>query len=214
MNIAIIGATGYVGSALLQEALARGHKVTALVRHIDKLPKHDHLIAREIDVYDSAAVSSAIKGLDALISAFSPGLSDPALREHHVKGARSIIDGVKRAGVARLLVVGGAGSLEVAPGVQLVDTPQFPEQWKGTALATRDVLGLLENESTLQWTFLSPPAQLEPGTRTGNYQLGEHALLVDAKGNSHISLADYAVAMLDELETPKHVRRRFAVAAK
>jgi putative NADH-flavin reductase len=152
-----------------------------------------------------------VVGHDAVISAYSPGRDVPDIYQQHVSGYRKIIDGVKEAGVKRLLVVGGAGSLEVAPGVQLVDTPQFPEQWKAGALAAREVLYLLRDESELEWTFLSPSNMIAPGERTGRFRLGTDQLLTDANGQSWISLEDYAVAMLNELEDPKHIRQRFTV---
>jgi putative NADH-flavin reductase len=165
-----------------------------------------------VDVQDAASIATSAQGHEAVISAFSPGLADPELYAHHVAGIASIIDGVKRAKVDRLLVVGGAGTLEVAPNVQLVDTPEFPSQWKQTALATREGLHLLQREPSLQWTFLAPAAHLEPGERTGKYRLANGQLLLDAHGNSLISVADYAVAMVDELEQPRHERRVFNAA--
>lgn len=212
MNVLIIGATGFVGSALVRETLNRGHQVTAVARNTEKLPGHERLSAVQADVYDVNAVARVSTGHDAVISAFSAGNTDPDAYEHHLQGFRAIVAGVKRAGVSRLLVVGGAGSLEIAPGVQVIDTPQFPAQWKPNALATRESLYLLRQESLLQWTFLSPAAHLEPGTRTGQYRVGSDALLTDAAGESRISLADYAVAMLDELEKPRHNQQRFTVA--
>jgi putative NADH-flavin reductase len=208
-----MGATGYVGSAILREALERGHEVTALVRHPEKLAPHPRLRAGHADLYDEGSVARAVTGHDAVVSAFSPGHSDPELYQHHLAGARAIVAGVRRARVARLLVVGGAGSLEIAPGVQLVDSPQFPAEWKQTALATREVLALLREEPTLRWTFVSPPMHLDPGERTGTYRVGtDGKVMFDAKGESRISVPDYAVAMIDELDTPKHDRQRFAVA--
>lgn len=212
MKTMLIGASGYVGSALLQELLARGHQVTAAVRNPERLPAHPALTAVSVDVQDAASIATAAEGHAAVISAFSPGLADPELYAHHVAGVASIIDGAKRAQVERLLMVGGAGTLEVAPNVQLVDTPEFPAQWKQTALATREGLHLLQREPSLRWTFLAPAPHLEPGARTGAYRLGNGQLLVDAQGNSHISVADYAAAMVDELEQPRHERRLFNVA--
>ncbi|GAB3358140.1 NAD(P)-dependent oxidoreductase [Lysobacter tyrosinilyticus] len=212
MKIMLIGASGYVGSALLNELLERGHQVTAAVRNPERLPAHPALTAVSVNVQDAASIASAAQGHAAVISAFSPGLADPDLYANHVAGVASIIDGVKRAKVARLLMVGGAGALEVAPGVQLVDTPEFPAQWKQTALATREGLHRLQNESSLRWSFLAPAAHLEPGERTGQFRLGNGEFLVDAQGNSHISVSDYAVAMVDELEQSRHERRLFNVA--
>ena len=145
-----------------------------------------------------------------MISAFS-GHSQSQVRDYYGRGLRSIIAAVKQAKVPRLLVVGGAGSLDVAPGVQLVDTPHFPAQWKETAEGARDALNLLRDEREIDWTMLSPSALLEPGLRSGRFRLGTDQLLVDAAGASYISLEDYAMAMLDELERPAHSRQRFTV---
>ena len=211
MKIALIGATGFIGSAILQEALDRGHQVTAIVRHTERLPQHPSLVAQKGDITIEMETTALVVGHDAVISAYSPDRDVPDIYQQHVSGYRKIIDGVKEAGVKRLLVVGGAGSLEVAPGVQLVDTPQFPEQWKAGALAAREVLYLLRDESELEWTFLSPSSMIAPGERTGRFRLGTDQLLTDANGQSRISVEDYAVAMLNELEDPKHIRRRFTV---
>jgi putative NADH-flavin reductase len=211
MKIALIGATGFIGSAILQEALDRGHQVTAIVRHTERLPQHPSLVAQKGDITIEMETTALVVGHDAVISAYSPDRDVPDIYQQHVSGYRKIIDGVKEAGVKRLLVVGGAGSLEVAPGVQLVDTPQFPEQWKAGALAAREVLYLLRDESELEWTFLSPSNMIAPGERTGRFRLGTDQLLTDANGESHISVQDYAVAMLNELEDPKHIRQRFTV---
>jgi putative NADH-flavin reductase len=211
MKIALIGATGFTGSAILQEALNRGHQVTAIVRHPEKLPPHPNLVAQKGDVTNETQATTLVAGHEAVISAYSPGRNVPDIYQQHISGYRTIINGVKKAGVKRLLVVGGAGSLEVAPGVQLVDTPAFPEEWKPGALATREVLYLLRDEPELAWTFLSPSAMIAPGERTGQFRLGTDQLLQDANGESRISLEDYAVAMLNELEDPKHIRQRFTV---
>jgi hypothetical protein len=211
MKIALIGATGFVGSAILKEALERGHEVTAIVRHPDKLQAHPKLHAKKGDVYSTDEVARLISGHDAVISAFNPGWSDPEIYNHQVKGTESIIKGVKQAGVKRLLFVGGAGSLEVKPGVQSVDLPQFPAEYKQGALATRDALNMLRQETSLEWSFLSPSADLSPGQRTGKFRLGKDQLLKDAKGESRVSVEDYAVAMLDEVERPAHIRQRFTV---
>lgn len=210
MNIVLIGASGYIGSALLDEALARGHQVTALVGHPEKLAVRPGLTALQTDALDTAALAGRLRGHDAVISAFS-GHAQADVYDYYVRGMRSIIDATKAAGVPRLLVVGGAASLEVAPGVQLLDTPEFPAEWKATAAGAREALNLLRAEPTLDWTFLSPSAYLEPGTRTGRFRLGGDRLLVGADGRSRISLQDYAVAMIDELEKPAHSRKRFTV---
>lgn len=210
MKVALIGASGYVGSKLLAEAAARGHQVTALVSNPGKVPATANVVVRQVDALATADLAGLLAGHDAVISAFS-GHAQADVRGYYVKGMTSIVNAVKAAGVTRLLVVGGAGSLEVAPGVELVDTPDFPAQWKGTAEGARDALALLRRESALDWTMLSPSAHLVPGERTGAFRLGTDALLVDDKGESHISLEDYAVAMIDELERPAHSRSRFTV---
>lgn len=211
MKIALIGATGYVGSALLKEALQRGHEVTAIVRHPEKLRAHGKLRPMEGDIYNDDEVARLVAGHDAVISAFNPGWGNPDIYNQQVRGTEAIISGVKKAGIKRLLFVGGAGSLEVKPGVQSVDLPQFPAEYKQGALATREALNLLRHESSLEWSFLSPSADLSPGTRTGTFRLGTDQLLRDANGESRISVEDYAMAMIDEVEKPRHVRQRFTV---
>ena len=211
MKIALIGATGFVGSAILKEALYRAHEVTAIVRNSDTLTPHEKLRSMKGDVYNEDEVVRLVAGHDAVISAFNPGWSNPDIYSQQVKGAHSIINGVKKAGVKRLLFVGGAGSLEVTPGLQSVDMPGFPAEYKQGALATRDALNMLRKESGLEWSFLSPSADLFPGPRTGRFRLGTDQLLTNAQGESRISVEDYAMAMIDEVEKPQHIRRRFTV---
>lgn len=208
MKIVLIGASGYVGSVLLAEALQRGHEVTAVVRSVGKIASRPGVTPVAVDVLETDDLARTLSGHAAVISAFS-GHAQTQVREYYVRGMRSIIAAVKQAKVPRLLVVGGAGSLNVAPGVQLVDSPQFPPQWKGTAEGARDALAILGEEQELNWTMLSPSALLEHGARTGKFRLGADDLLVDAHGKSHLSLEDYAVAMIDELERPTHSRQRF-----
>jgi putative NADH-flavin reductase len=210
MQIALIGASGFIGSALLKEALARGDHVTALVRHPEKLAAAANLQAVKADVLDQPALAALLKGQDAVISAFS-GHAQGNIYDYYVQGMRTIIGATRDAGVARLLVVGGAGSLEVAPGQQLIDTPAFPAQWKPTAEGAREALAMLRQEQELDWTMLSPSAHISPGQRTGVFRLGGDQLLLDASGESHISLEDYAAALIDELERPAHSRQRFTV---
>ena len=210
MNIVLIGASGYVGSALLEEALARGHQVTALVGHPEKLAARPQLTALKTDALDTATLAGQLRGHDAVISAFS-GHAQTDVYDYYLRGMRSIIAATRASGVPRLLVVGGAASLEVAPGVQLLDTAEFPAQWRETAAGAREALNLLRAEEELDWTFLSPSAYLEPGARSGQFRLGGDQLLIGADGQSRISLQDYAVAMIDELEKPAHSRRRFTV---
>jgi putative NADH-flavin reductase len=212
MKIAIIGASGFVGSAVLKEALDRGHQVTALVRNPEKITlRHPNLSVQKGDVLNEAQTAPLLTGHDAVISAYNPGWKTPDLYNLQVKAYHSIINAVKKSGVRRLLVVGGAGGLEISPGKQLVDTPDFPEEWKGGALAMRDVLGILRQEQELEWTYLSPSMMLVPGPRTGKFHLGGDQLLTDGKGESKISIEDYAMALIDELEHPRHLRKRFTV---
>lgn len=211
MNIALIGASGFIGSALLREALARGHRVTALVGRPEKLAAQPGLTALKADVQDTAALAQQLGNHDAVLSAFS-GHAQADVYDYYLRGIRSIIEATRLAGVPRLLVVGGAGSLEVAPGVQLLDTPAFPAAYKPTAEGARQALVLLQQETLLDWTLLSPAAEIAPGARSGKFRLGGDQLLVDAAGHSRISVEDYAVAFIDELEKPAHSRRRFTVA--
>jgi putative NADH-flavin reductase len=211
MKIALIGATGFVGSAILKEALDRGHEVTAIVRNPDTLTPHAKLHPMKVDIYNEDEVVRLVAGSDAVISAFNPGWTNQDIYSQQVKGAQSIINAVKKSGVKRLLFVGGAGSLEVTPGVQSVDLPGFPAEYKQGALATREALNMLRKEIGLDWSFLSPSADLFPGQRTGIFRLGTDQLLKNAKGESRISVEDYAMAMIDEVEKPQHIRRRFTV---
>ena len=217
MKIALIGATGFVGTAVTTELLQRGHAVTALVRHPDRLAASPRLTAQALDANDADAVAAAVKGHDAVVSAFNPGWDVPELYARFLKGSAAIAAGVEKSGVRRLLVVGGAGSLFVAPGVQMVDTPEFaahvPPNIIPGAKAARDALTALRGNTALDWTFLSPPALLAPGERAGRYRVGGEELLMAGAAPAGISVADLAVAIVDEIETPKHVRARFTVAA-
>jgi len=163
------------------------------------------------DVYDADDMARLITGHDAVISAFNPDWGNPDIYTLQVKGTRAIIDSVKKAGIQRVLFVGGAGSLEVEPNVQALDLPGFPAEWKQGALATREALHMLRKESGLDWSFLSPSADIAPGQRTGRFRLGTDQMLKDANGRSHISTQDYSMAMIDEVEQPKHSRQRFTV---
>lgn len=210
MNIALIGASGFIGSALRKEALARDHQVTALVTNPQKLEAAANLKVVKTDVNDITALTMQLRGHDVVLSAFS-GHAQADTLAYYLRGFRAIVTATKEAGVARLLVVGGAGSLDVAPGVQLLDTPTFPEIYKPTAEGARQALALLREEATLNWTMLSPSAVIAPGERTGQFRLGTDQLLSNAAGESRISVEDYAQAMIDELEKPAHARRRFTV---
>ncbi|MBX3622136.1 MAG: NAD(P)-dependent oxidoreductase [Rhizobacter sp.] len=212
MKIALIGGTGFVGSAVLDELLRRGHTVTALARNATKYPPREGLAAVPADALDAGQVARAVQGHDAVISAYNPGWKEPQIHELYLQGTRAIVEGVKRSGVKRLLVVGGAGSLYVASGVQLVDTPQFPAEWKQGALAARAALELIRTEAALDWSFVSPAVMLAPGERTGRYRTGGDEVLMRDGQPAGLSVADLAVAIVDEIETPHHVRQRFTVA--
>jgi putative NADH-flavin reductase len=211
MKIAIFGAGGRIGSRIVNEALSRGHEVTAAVRHPENYTlEAPHLHVTRGDLFDSDNVESAVFDHDAVVSAFNfkQGVTSPSTFTEVVP---PLLNGLKQAGVKRLLVVGGAGSLEVSPGVQLVDTPNFPEAYKPSALAHREALKLYRQEKEIEWTYLSPAAEIAPGERTGKFRTGKDQLITDANGKSFISMEDYAVAVVDELETPMHVRERFTV---
>lgn len=199
MKIALIGATGRVGSRLLAELLRRGHAVTGIARHPEKLAPSAGLAVKACDISNEAGLAAAVSGHDAVISAFNFTSGN----------AGGFLSAIKRSGVGRLLMVGGAGTLEIAPGLQLIDSPGFPAEYKAEAEAGRNFLQALRKESGLDWTFLSPQLMFEPGVRTGKYRLGTDQLLKDPKGESRISMEDFAIAMVDELEKPAHSRRRF-----
>ena len=185
--------------------------MTAVVRQPGKLERREGLIAKVGDVYDTTSLAALIRGNDAVISAFNPGWKDPNLYDDQVRGTASIITAIKDAGIKRVLWVGGAGGLEVKPGVRVVDSPDMSPWVKPGSLATMNALDQLRKEPDLDWSYLSPSAELKSGVSTGKFRLGGDQLLVDASGHSTISVQDYAVAMLDELENTAHVRRRFTV---
>lgn len=201
MKIALLGATGFVGSHLLNEARRRGHAITAIARRIESLPASPGVTPVKGDLARETELTALLRGHEAVISATKFLRTD----------ASALIRIVKQAGVPRWLVTGGAGSLDVAPGVALVDTPQFPAEYRDEALAGRRFLATLREERELAWTFLSPSALLVPGERSGRYRTGGDRLLMNDRGESRISVEDFAVAMIDELETPRHIRTRFTV---
>jgi uncharacterized protein len=201
MHIALIGVTGRVGSRLATELLSRGHTVTGISLHPPPADARAGLTLVAADATDSTALAPRLKGHDAAISATRFVGSDE----------KALVSAIKTAGVHRLLVVGGAGSLEVAPGKALVTTEGFPDAFKAEATAGERFLQALRQEPDLDWTFLSPSADFSPGERTGTFRLGGDRLLRDADGKSHISMEDFAIAMVDELEHPAHSRRRFTV---
>jgi putative NADH-flavin reductase len=216
MKIAIIGASGFVGAPVTAEALARGHEVTAIVRDISKLPPHPRLHAFAANATDAETLAEALGGHDVAIHAFHPGKSVPMteIYDLFVEGHKAIIAAAKNSGVPRLLCVGGAASLKTEEGLEYLDSkmwnPEF-EPFRPAIMGTRALYYLLKDETELDWVFLAPSVMLRPGERTGAYRTGEDHVLFDAEGQSRISLEDYAVAMLDEAETPRHHRERFTV---
>ena len=201
MNIAIVGATGQVGSRILAEAVRRGHTVTAIARGAKQQPSRAGVTSVSLDFADADALAKALRGHDAVVSA-TRFVSTPP---------EALIKPIKASGVKRWLIVGGAGSLEVAPGKALVDQPGFPDEYKPEASAARDFLNVIRGEKELEWTFFSPSAYFAPGARTGKFRVGNDQLLATADGKSSISMEDYAIAALDELEKPQHIRKRFTV---
>ncbi|MBB3344984.1 NAD(P)-dependent oxidoreductase [Luteimonas sp. RC10] len=201
-RIAIVGVTGRVGSRLARELLARGHRVTGIARNTADVPPQAGLSLQSADASRSESLAPVLAGHDVVVS---------AARFDGGPNAQVIVDGVRAAGVPRLLVVGGAGSLEVAPGVALIDTPEFPEAYRAEAAAGRAFLQALREVADLDWTFVSPAAVFEPGERTGVFRVGGDSLPVDAQGHSAISMEDYAIAFADEIEHPAHPRQRISV---
>ncbi|EEE11107.1 NAD-dependent epimerase/dehydratase [Burkholderia multivorans CGD2M] len=207
MNIALFGATGMIGSRIAAEAARRGHRVTALSRRPGAAG--DGITAKAADLFDPASVAAALPGHDVVASAYGPKQDDAA---NVVAAVKALVEGARRAGLKRVVVVGGAGSLEVAPGKQLVDTEGFPAEYKAVALAHRDALDYLKTVDDLDWTFFAPAALIAPGERTGTFRTGTGKLIVDANGDSRISAEDYAVAFVDALEQRGFVREIATVA--
>ncbi|HTW23088.1 MAG TPA: NAD(P)-dependent oxidoreductase [Candidatus Baltobacteraceae bacterium] len=217
-EIALYGATGMIGQRILKEALSRGHKVTAVVRDVTKAPqKSPNLEIKPGDILKPESVAAAIAGNSVVVSAFGPRGGDPG---DYQTAIRALMEGIQAAKETtgkpiRLIFVGGAASLEIAPGQILLDTPNFPPAWKPAASASREVLGTLRREGAaagLDWTYFSPAMFIQPGERTGKYRLGTDQLVVDSKGESRISAEDYAVALVDEIEKPQFTGRRFTAA--
>lgn len=210
MKIALFGATGMIGTRIVTEALERGHSVTAIARDPSKVTQtNPNLTPAAGDVLDTNKVAELVAGADVVVNAISPGAGS---NDIYKEASKSLIDGLQQAGVRRLIFVGGAGSLEVAPGVQLVDTPDFPEIYKARASAMRDELNdIMASNVDLDWTYICPPAIISPGERTGKFRVGGDQLLVDADGKSSISAEDYAIALVDEIEKPEHIKQRITV---
>lgn len=214
MKIAIIGATGFVGSAILKELIERGHSITAIAR------KQNGFLDQKvewslIDVNSSQKLSEALKGHDVVISAYNAGWENPNLYEDFLNGSKSIQQAVKQAKVDRFIVIGGGGSLFSSENTQIVDTPDFPADWKEGATAARDYLNILNEEKALDWAFFSPALEMHPGITTGRtakYRLGKDTPVMDKEGKSQLSVEDVAVVIADEVEKPKHHMERFTAA--
>ncbi len=216
-NVVLIGASGFVGNAILNELLNRGNKVTAVVRDPSKIKIiNPNLTVEKADVENEEQLINICKGKDAVISAYNPGWTNPNIYEDTLRVYPEILDAVKKSGVKRFLIVGGAGTLFVKPGLRLVDSGALPAEWlPGVKSLGKFYLDTLIKEKDIDWVFLSPAANLgnlKPGIRTGKYRVGKDDLLVDDKGESFISVEDFAVAMVDELENPVHHQERFTVA--
>ena len=211
-KIMVIGSSGMIGQRILHEALNRGHHVTALVRDTSGTGEHRaELDYHTGDIFKPDTIATAAVDHDVVVSAYGPGKGDPSLV---VKAAHALIDALTRVEPIRLIVVSGAGSLEVKPGLQLVDAPDFPAEWKAIALAHREALDVYRKAGMAEfdWTAISPAALIAPGTRTGKFRTGTDQLLVDDQGKSYISAEDFAVAVVDEIEKPQFQGKRFTVA--
>lgn len=212
-NVVLIGASGFVGNAILNELLSRGHKVTAVVRNPEKINvSNSNLEIVKADIADTNAMVGICKGKEAIISAYNPGWTNPDIYEETLRNYPLILEAAKRSGAKRLLCVGGAGTLFCAPGLRVVDSGAIPDAIMGGVKSLGEFyLNTLMNEKDIDWIFFSPAGTLEPGKRTRKFRLGKDDLIIDENGISHISVEDYAVAMVDELENPKHHCERFTI---
>jgi hypothetical protein len=208
VKVALYGATGKSGSRILTELVSRGHQVTTLVRDPARVPQSgSDVLVKQDDLSDPKKIAAAIDGVDAVISAYAPPQNDP---DQIVGVTQRQVEALSQGAKARLIVVGGAGGLNVAPGVTLVDSGHLPEPYLPIAKAHVKALNVLR-ASTIDWTYLAPAAYFVPGERTGKFRLGKDELIANAEQESRISLEDYAVALVDELEKPTHRRQRFSV---
>ena len=217
MKIAVIGATGYVGRAVVAELAARGHQVVALARQVEQVAAAENVSAVAADIH-SADFVQQLQGVDGVVSAFNAGWSNPNIGADYTRGAAAIVEAAKAAQVPYLLVVGGAGSLYVAPDLQVIDTPDFPREIYDGANAARHLLADLKQRDDVNWAFVSPPARLGADggfseERTGTYRLGKDDLLMDGELPAGISVADLAIAIADDVEQRAHLYQRFTVAA-
>nr|WP_315253033.1 NAD(P)H-binding protein [uncultured Flavobacterium sp.] len=212
MKIAIIGATGFVGSAILNELTGRNHQITAIARN----PK-DNVAAKwlAVDIFNIDSLAETLKGHDIIINAYNPGWTNPNIYNDSIAGSKAIQEAVKKSGVKRFITIGGAGSLYIAPNVQLVDTAEFPKDIFEGANAARHYLEIIKEEKDLDWAFFSPAIEMHQGTktgRTGKYRLGLENPIFNEEQRSILSVEDLAVVIADEVETPKHHQVRFTAA--
>ena len=215
MKIALIGATGFVGSAILHELAGKNHDIVAIVRNPEKEKNTNNIQWQKADVNNVDELAKIISGKDVVISAYNAGWTNPNIYDDFMRGSKAIQQAVKKSGVKRLIVVGGAGSLFVAPGLQAVDTPDFPKEYHAGSSAARDYLNIIRQEKDLDWVFVSPAFEMYPGItsgRTGKYRLGSDNPVFDENQRSAISVQDFAVVIADEVENPRHHRERFTAA--
>ncbi len=214
-KVAVIGATGFVGTQVVKELANRGYFVNALARNTSKIEESENIKAVTVDVYNTSELSEILKGNDAVISAFNPGWTNPNIFEDFLKGAESIEKAVEESGVKRFITVGGAGSLYIAENLQLIDTPEFPAEIKPGAEAARQYLEIIKKNENLDWTFFSPAIEMHQGTagvRKGTYRTALENPVFDESGRSILSVEDVAVALVDELENNQFVKQRFTAA--
>ncbi|WP_316785391.1 NAD(P)-dependent oxidoreductase [Pedobacter frigiditerrae] len=215
MKVAILGATGFVGTAILNELLSRGNEVIAIARNLDKIESNDEKLTKlAVDVLDTVQLAEALKGADAVVSAFNAGWTNPNLYNDTITGATAIQEAVKLSGVKRFIFIGGAGTLQI-DGNQLVDGPQFPAEIYPGASAVRDYFNVLKQEKELDWLFFSPAIEMHPGItigRTGKYRLGKTSPVFNEEGRSILSVEDLAIVIADELENNTHHQEQFTAA--
>lgn len=214
MKIAIIGATGFLGSLLVKEFASRGHEITAISRNLSEdVPANVTTV--KADIFNTAALADILKGHNAVVNSYNAGWTNPNLYNDFLEGSKSIQEAVKLSGVKRYITIGGAGSLYIAPNLQLVDTPEFPKEYHAGATAARDYLNILKEEKELDWAFFSPAIEMHQGIdtgRTGNYRLGLENPVFNEDNRSILSGEDLAVVLADEVEAPKHHQLRFTAA--
>jgi len=218
MNVVLFAATGRAGSTILNELISRGHQVTAVARNLDKLPGQLPETVKRVrdDLSSVDRIAEIISGSDAVVSAYGPPSSDPrytsdiSYTDQLVSVTERLVAAVRKAGVSRLIVVGGAGSLEFSPGVTVLDSGYWPKPLVPIATSHMKAFAALR-ASGINWTYFSPPMLIQPGERTGKFRLGGNELIKDDQGNSRVSFEDYAIALVDELEKPAHERSRFTI---